>query len=391
MTAVSCSAPDRPMVPIFENPRPRNEWFRWRLAHVCIVASLGVVGCGSSDEDASTTAPGATPAMQSRERAACASLRAAANAHEGRCGAPNFFPFDAVHLAHEAETCAIAIAAPGARIDASAVEACAAALRTAACDEGPAACAFPTGTLRDGAGCVSGVQCSGGKCVRATGAGCGQCAASGALGEACEPWTVGLGVGCGDNARCGWSATDFYGEAQATCLPRRIAREGEECDDQTTCAPTLSCTPNVDSGGADAESGRCEPALTEGTPCQAGARPGCVTGTTCIEGVCRPPGAEGEACAPDPFPNVRSSCDERTVCDSNSKRCRPPTFAGEGEACDLAANRCENGHCDATTRTCVRFRAVGEGCDGRDSNVRCEGLARCRDQVCALDDPARCE
>jgi hypothetical protein len=85
----------------------------------------------------------------------------------------------------------------------------------------------------------------------------------------------------------------------------------------------------------------------------------CALGLRCLDGTCRPFGAEGDPCSPD-----GSGCASGLYCRAGSPRlCARPLALGE--ACN-SADVCADGYCPmfASAPTCTALAAEGETCEG---------------------------
>ena len=104
----------------------------------------------------------------------------------------------------------------------------------------------------------------------------------------------------------------------------------------------------------------------------------CVRGLSCVEGSCRVPAGDGQACSPT------VACDTSQLLTCVDGICRPMTTAGPGEACD-ADRPCHGGYYCAGV--CTAYVPEGGPCPGREV---CEFPARCTGGVCKIADPPAC-
>jgi hypothetical protein len=177
----------------------------------------------------------------------------------------------------------------------------------------------------------------------------GACVERIALGAAC-----GLGsLACEEDGYCD--------SEKRVCTP--LAGRGDAC--------TLgACTAGLVCG----EDGRCEPLRALGEPCSRAVFPngGCELALTCVEGTCRQPGGEGEACENSLGGGyagigglgalVAGACLPGLYCDAREGvgTCRPTV--PDGSVCDDVV-RCSGGHpCIGMTISLPDFRATPGVC-----------------------------
>lgn len=255
---------------------------------------------------------------------------------------------------------------------------------------------FWHGTIEDGGGCRTGIECQSQRCDFARAGACeGVCAPLSVKDEPCEGTAQ-----CEGNLRC----------VEGTCaLP---VAEGGACTWQEACSEGLVCT----------AAGTCEAKLTEGSACDddSGVNQ-CRDGLFCVEGRCRDLPAAGELCWPRRAGPER--CQEGLRCVADV--CRAPS--ADGARCEVtmecaAGSRCHEGTChpiatargacDATTlcplgRGCVGGRcaplpSVGEPCaeagclrgtciDGRCANLPAGTACTPSEQLLDLFDPCGSE
>jgi len=232
--------------------------------------------------------------------------------------------------------------APGVGRSAGDVIACADALSTMTCEELYAggrdtACPSIAGTLSDGEGCFSDLQCATGFCDRS--GDCGTCAPRLALGDGCEVANVG-------------------------------------CDDDQTCtAPTM------------ADPTTCTATAGEGESCSAAVV--CRGNLYCHEGSCEQPGGDGDSCD-----GGDGSCNGLLGLECSGGTCQTAlTLADVGEACGIVGSSyvpCRGtAYCDDATSKCVAKLDDGAGCVAGATN-QCKYYASCRNDVCTVDTEPTC-
>lgn len=282
--------------------------------------------------------------------------------------------------------CTNALNAPGSGIAASAVDACANALRTS-CDT-PDACetlSNSAGTLADGTACGGDAQCQGGDCKKDSGStGCGKCAQRIPVGGACGT----------SDANCASGSTCVAkGSASGTCVAKTKLAEGEVCYDPTkpasggpaTCATGLTC--KVESGTA-AGPIKCAQRGATGAACTS--ESDCVTELGCIAGKCGALLPDGAACTSS------SNC-AAGACATDTKKCVPYQYGAAGAACNNDEKRCARGSCSRTGGSsdgkCVDPIADGAPCTAASDSAgpRCDTYATCVNGTCQLFDPATCK
>ena len=229
---------------------------------------------------------------------------------------------------------------------ASALSACAAAIRSMTCDEYGAqnGCPYP-GPLADGDPCLNPDECASGSCdlpgVNAASSLCGRCRAAPKEGDPCT-------TGCGS-------------------------------------APDLLCYP--DSTGA----GHCGRMPGDGEACGNGP---CQDGLICYQGRCVATTAlPGDPC--DPSAGVYCDTWRSDYCDPLTSTCQRPASAGLGEPCGVLADRTyatcasSGGYClyaspTDRTGTCTAFLADGAPCTIPTSPTDLARLPRCESPaICA--------
>lgn len=263
--------------------------------------------------------------------------------------------------------CVSALALEGTGATDEGIRACAAAVRSAPCQQDLAvipSCRMPPGKLADGAACVESVQCSSSLCEKSDGASCGVCAPRAAIGAACTFDNCVLGARC-DGA-------------------------------------TMTCVAVVTS------------AL--GGPCGSATGPLCEVGTFCDGASCRAVANAGESCAAAP-------CASWMRCDETSRTCVAVTIVSEGQSCGGTAicgaglfceghgrcvrltavppggdcsrdfSVCERGRCTATPtgRQCPTFIADGAACSSGSALEICEPGASCVDGKCQRPEQIVCK
>lgn len=196
--------------------------------------------------------------------------------------------------------------------------------------------------------CQSGLFCKG--YVAASGstpATPGTCAAPGNLGDPCTTYFFG-------NTNCtpGLFCDDMA--ATPTCKTRLTA--GTECDSFSSCADGLACIGlayDPDTYELTAK-GKCTGYLDVNKTCAAADETGCPYDTSCDATAlkCLPYGNLGADCSDA---GTGGSCGDRLYCDGVTSKCTK--MVGFGSACTPATGNgddpCEDGSCDATSKTCV--------------------------------------
>jgi len=226
---------------------------------------------------------------------------------------------------------------PGAGLNTATGMACADALGAATCEDllgnSVLACRIK-GTLAKGAACGSDNQCQSGFCRTPETAFCGRCDTAGAAdapcdaNDACE-----FPLLCSEAGRCARPSAEgefcnetrpckvglLFCAADNTC--KRPSGEGKACNRSAAapfqpCETGLSCRPSAN--------GLCRAIrlVEAGQPCgiSGGTVVLCTGSGSCVNGICKPPGQDGERCTPSPL--------------GESGGCLPPALCLEG-ACKL--------------------------------------------------------
>ncbi len=160
---------------------------------------------------------------------------------------------------------------------------------------------------------------------------------------------------CGAGASC-VLGLDFCGSCQALLAPGAACGNGEG-----TCGQDATCANN-----------NCEARAAAGASCANGER--CVTGTTCVSGVCLGPS----------YVAVGQGCDQANRCPYKAQ-CVGGTCVAQvlqGQACG-ASTPCASGYCN--NAVCVEPKADGQPCSASD---------QCSSGVCSMGScaslPGRC-
>lgn len=231
-------------------------------------------------------------------------------------------------------------ALPGTGATPMAIAACIEALGTAGCadlfgDTVPA-CQF-VGTLSKGAPCGAGAQCDSGFCRTPETAFCGRCDVRGGEGATCDSDAAcPVPLQCSEAGRCAPAALEgdlcnesrsckkgaqLYCGADNACHRRSVAgkscnRTGagspQPCEWGSVCRPTANgvCRPIRWAG----------PGEPCGLPMIGTTVVLCAGSGSCVDGVCQPPGRDGDSCTPSPL--------------GDSGGCLPPALCLEGH-CQL--------------------------------------------------------
>jgi hypothetical protein len=286
------------------------------------------------------------------------------------------------------QSCTIALAAPGTGATPAWVDTCSSATRAAAAtctsDDAEKACKTPPGTLADGAACGSSAQCKSSYCKKVSPAAettnCGTCAATVAVGGACDA----IKDRCASGSSCKTTGTSTTGTCTATTSTERVA-EGGTCVSDTSfssCASGLRC---------DFTSKKCVKLAASGDACTSSSD--CQKTLACVEKKCGAKVAIGGSCVSS------SDCVSGAGCDLTSKKCAAYTFGAPGEACDYGTKQCAKGSClgasvgtgGPTPGKCPQIIADGQICDAKSETTRCDDYASCIGGKCQIFDPASCK
>ena len=155
------------------------------------------------------------------------------------------------------------------------------------------------------------------------------------------------------------------------------------CIEGLVCGPNQSCVPPSPAGGACITPIHCEGRLTciarvcgdrssIGGACDAGENKDCAYGLRCLEGVCAPRAASGEACGDN------EACDTQLTCVGGT--CQ--SWGGPGEACDLGdRDDCASPlHC--ILGRCAEDPGEGDPCE-RSSRSVCGRELTCWENICS--------
>lgn len=234
-------------------------------------------------------------------------------------------------------TCELSARSPDATWTAETAAQCASAYGTATCDDIlsgniPQACRAP-GKRAIGAPCGDAFQCASSYCKKAQGSRCGTCTDLAKDGQSCSSVTCDYGLRC----------------INGTCGPYRS--EGEACDGQARCKPSLAC----------------------------------------MQGFCRTPMLGGSCAA-----QTECSFNKLQYCSAASLTCQtlPWVVAKVGDACGDGADAivdCEyDAYCRSTGSTsfgvCTKLPGEGQAC----ADGLCSAPLTCIDQICKVFDRATC-
>jgi hypothetical protein len=244
---------------------------------------------------------------------------------------------DACVRRETATVCAVLLRAPGTADTPSKIAACAAARRTANCEEWferePAvnACLPKAGPLPTGTACATSSQCQSAYCAVSFGATCGICTATVPAGGACVS-----GEECVSNLRCVDGKCGFGG------------KEGDSCTYNSSCHFGLGCV-----------NGHCGAQAKAGDSCTLSC--GYYADLNCINGVCVPTqyGNVGDACEPQAY-----------------KLCR------QAGSCQISSG--------SKRGICVAAATDGQPCDSVNG-PSCIPRAVCELGICKVRDPATCK
>jgi len=230
------------------------------------------------------------------------------------------------------------------------LEACAAALPGATCDQvlgagTPAACKPQVGTLADGTACGDNSQCKSTYCKKPANSTCGVCGEKAQIGGPCN-----VAQDCPDGSTCPVGLN-------SVCV--NYAAAGANCNGNQPCLPTLVCK----------------------------------------NGTCATPDQAGQMCVP--MLGGAGSCSAATgyFCNPTNSTCQTAALAAAGATCgyDIAANSftlCSAaGSCNVpagrTTGTCAAAAADGASCNPV-GGPPCTPPAVCNNGLCTLPTPSTC-
>ena len=233
---------------------------------------------------------------------------------------------------------------------------------------------FPTGKRDAGAACAFSSQCKSGFC-NGDGVSCGACG-DGArpAGSACTRWwECAAGLHCSRGGTCVENGTPVY------------AAEGEPCDLDATpmrgCAGDLYC--ELDGNGRP---GACFAPPPAGYVCASndvgngmGSSMICAAGTTCVQGLCQPPGGCG----------LGMQCDSTSYCGWTANGAACMASPSLGGACSSTIPCLAPAVCGGDGFTCVLRGKAGEPCSNDnpcDKFLTCTG-GTCQPMTAALCPP----
>ena len=354
---------------------------KWRIfgSISCFVAAvISVAACHSSSSSNNETSGGLS--------GACQRVADANSAFAQKCG-EQLTAFGAsdrnTHdIERSAALCVATYSLPGIPDQTSALNACASALGTAACNtEGEIAeCNIaPVGSLSDGTTCVENDQCSGGACSFTTSdAGstadaspvtCGTCVTALPPGQPCNGAQICVSGIC---------AGDSPDAALCEALPTQNAAVGAACGNIVGCAPPAYCA--YDSTG---NSGTCTAAAKVGEACPASGSQTiqCEPELTCFNGKCTAAALLGEDCSD-------KTCGPGLFC--SGQKCLAITYGPPGASCDGAGLKCIRGNCPSSspfgppTAACPAILNDGQTCNPAANIPSCDTFAACFSGICGL-------
>ncbi|MEZ4223644.1 MAG: hypothetical protein R3B13_22030 [Polyangiaceae bacterium] len=299
----------------------RSSFQAWVMVAISLLPAVS--GC-SSNEDAAKDEPN----VSSEQAAACAALASATCARKQACGPYNLVGLGTLEdcARREARSCETVFLLEGTTQTPARLNACAAAMPTAACGHlgnvvGIAECLPPPGTLDAGAACVQHYQCASGACGWDAATRCTKCLA---VSSKTQP----LGASC--DLEAGLACSE--GECRES-ICKLVVLPGSACDGTTPCEGLLPCLNNV-----------CSTTLEAGATCTDDNE--CRYGFDCSQSVCtsNPPGAgppAGSACG------FGSKCGLGLYCagpEGGPGTCKPKLLAGQSCKADvLLDDPCEQG------------------------------------------------
>jgi hypothetical protein len=283
---------------------------------------------------------------------------------ENQCGGSTLF--DPSERSEFLQLCDALAKAPGTGNLSGELDTCTTAIKAANCNgTGIVGSCNTRGTLADGTGCASSVQCTGGQCNNATAPSptsevtCGICASYVAIGSSC--------------------ATGSCDPTQGSCKTNTcvaFVAQGGACgsNGQGDCQSGLTCT-----------NATCQPYPTQGQACTFE----CQSPYRCVSGTCAAAVQQGGACP------VGNECAASLTCNQTSHTCQPPATAQAGQPCGFVNNQevlCASGlTCTTSTNgsTCIAPKTVGAACTV--GNHECGSFLVCINGSCAVPDYTVCK
>jgi hypothetical protein len=281
------------------------------MRRVLLLAVL-IVGCRCKREDAIPEKPvkKRTPAPLTEAMQACMDGVRAITERVDRCeGGHEWWGSIDRAIEQLRPGCEAMTAAPGALYEKKAVDACIAELKSLPCGARLPDSCRNFGTRKHGEPCAFSVQCvAGSYCKVDFDAMCGVCAPAGKLGDKCfddpceEDWVCiekvcqrpgEVNDKCVTDSECKRTLFCDHTSTGSTC--KKLHLEGETCLPHE-CAPSFVC-----------EGGKCKrrpPPAPPGAKCGNGLD--CLD-FSCVEGTCRAPGEQGDACGKPDQPQCGSS------------------------------------------------------------------------------------
>ncbi|MGZ6092352.1 MAG: hypothetical protein ACXWUG_10055 [Polyangiales bacterium] len=212
------------------------------------------------------------------------------------------------------------------------------------------------------------------------------------LPEACLPKAGGLadGQACGDDNQCKSAFCGFNDGSKICGVCTAAPGAGAACADGSKCGPGLKCS----------TSKKCAAAVAAGGACDAD-KP-CGVGSTCVSGTCAKWLGEGASCTS----GTTADCDTFQSLFCLNNKCVKFNFTADaggvcGAEVDMASKMvtsvtactkkgtCKNIDMKTFKGTCAAAAADGAACGG--TNGDCIPPAVCVDSVCKLPNPASCK
>ncbi len=206
-----------------------------------------------------------------------------------------------------------------------------------------------SGTVANGAACVTNEQCISQQCNQP--ANCPMACCTGTCSNTPPPSVKNLGDSCAGNSYC----LGGYCDVTGVCVAYKP--QGATCSSDYECADGLNCRANP----ANPNDRRCQPMVGLNGPCTS--TNDCLElSNVCSNGACREGGLTGWAC-----PAPADPCQPMHVCASGT--CALPP--GPGGACS-SGGFCVDSYCEATTAVCRPKLADGGTCNPQLGGTDCE-------------------